>query len=148
MMAMMIKAGRLTPINIKIIIANPNQHQDHHHHCQPQSTSCNPCLAFDPFKINLIHSAHLSRAIPLLIIIIAIIIITFTDRAVFCVSFICPVHFFGAKIWASHGSIRQILWSSRIWGSVSSFLLQLFCNFPGSEAPLWQEIVSPALLLY
>ena len=24
-----------------------------------------------------------------------------------------------------------------------SFLLQLFCNFPGSEAPLWQEIVSP-----
>ena len=27
---------------------------------------------------------------------------------------------------------------------MSSFLLQLFCNFPGSEAPLWQEIVSPS----
>ena len=110
MMAMMIKAGRLTPINIKIIIANPNQHQDHHHHCQPQSTSCNQRLAFDPFKINLIHSAHLSRAIPLLIIIIAMIINIFTVRAVFYVSFICPLFWCqNYHIWASHGSITQIL---------------------------------------
>ena len=61
------------------------------------------------------------------------------------------VHFFGAKIiiFGLHMVLSHKYWGwSRIWGSVTSFLLQLFCNFPESEAPLWQEIVSPPPLPY